>query len=141
MLRINSPIPISLFLPIRAFQFSTGEPLIIHSYCMCLSWSSRKEHVTETYACLINVFHFPRLSYWLTDASIRRKTFVQTIRPWELSFPLSLNLGAFRIRTTSPHHVTKWSLKMKSIERRRELEHRKRLGLGDFVKILKLIMP
>lgn len=105
---------------------------------MYSSWSSRKEHVAQTYAA--------RWMHFITPASVTGagtyqsglRLFVPPAGPRWPSFPQSLNLGAFKIRTTSFHHVTKRSLRMKPIERRRELQYRERLGLGDIVTILKL---
>lgn len=47
VLRINFPIP--LYSPNKSILIFTLEPLIIHSYYMCLSRSSRKMFIAQTY--------------------------------------------------------------------------------------------
>ena len=49
------PYP-TFFPPNKSIPISTLDPLIMHSYYMCLSLSSRKEHVAQT--CAIQSMHF-----------------------------------------------------------------------------------
>lgn len=70
--------------------------------------------------------HSPGFRYWLTDASMRPKTCSNC---WAERVLFSTKLE-FRIETTSLHWVTKGSLRMKLLGRRKGLGHITEIGFG-----------
>lgn len=132
MLRNNSHTPSPGFSPNKNIPNFHWRAHITHTY-MCSCQRCGKERVTQASAVLSwssQCIPIPLASITGSQMRLWGLRLVLTVGLREFSFPPSLTLGEFRIETTSLHWVTKGSLRMKLLGRRKGLGHITEIGFG-----------